>query len=528
MYNWNNNLSDILALYAQVSFFAQYLYSRFDNSIYRQISQKWSYGNEVGAITQATDVDCSELVRDFRVALTANAPQTVANGIYGFKVQDGYDPSTYNNVQNPWSLLAPIVFTGSSCSIKGGGSITVKPVNKVYNPPADASPDLQYIGISLTKPYTVTAVSNNTSWGTVSVSDNVITAAPKNGYYAAGYTVTSGTATVQQEINTFVVTPTTNCTVRINFAQAPTRTVSFVACGQNVGSQSAYLYNEITLPASVNVNPTGWTFTGWVAQQISTETTEKPVFLAPGASYQVTANATLYALYTRQEEGGAFYYQLVSEAPADWSGNYAITFGTDEGMYLMKGVAGTDAGTDIESTANCDSYSAAGVSLENGILYNVGDAYRFRLAPHGNYYSVQSISTNTYIGVNASSFLAAFNTYTAESCDWTPGVGGNASSMKSAKNGQYPYLGFSNSGYFWTNSSANTSIRLWKENGGYTTYYCTSPVTSAPLTITAQPQDYTGPAGTKAKFSVLPPVAYSFTCSMGVFFNRASCWSASS
>ena len=69
--------------------------------------------------------------------------------------------------------------------------------------------------------YTVSAVSNNASYGTVSVSGNVITATPKTGCYVDGYTVTSGTATVVQNGNVFTVTPSSNCTVRINFAQTP-------------------------------------------------------------------------------------------------------------------------------------------------------------------------------------------------------------------------------------------------------------------------------------------------------------------
>ncbi|MBQ1675300.1 MAG: hypothetical protein II069_04580, partial [Oscillospiraceae bacterium] len=118
MYNWDNNIDDILALYSQVSFFAQYLYTRFGNTIYRQISNKYS-SSETTAITNATGVSCADLVRDFRVAVTANATQDQYGGIYGFKVQEGYDPATYNNVQNPWDLLSPIIFTGTSCSIKG-------------------------------------------------------------------------------------------------------------------------------------------------------------------------------------------------------------------------------------------------------------------------------------------------------------------------------------------------------------------------------------------------------------------------
>ncbi len=148
MYAWSNYLTDVLAQYGQVSLFAQYLYTRFGNTIYRQISDKYS-DSTTAAITSATGVNCADLVRNFRVALTANASQNQYGGIYGFKAQPGYDPTEYHNVQNPYSLLAPIIFTGKSCAISGGGAITVKPVGGVYNPPSDADSGLRYIGVTI-------------------------------------------------------------------------------------------------------------------------------------------------------------------------------------------------------------------------------------------------------------------------------------------------------------------------------------------------------------------------------------------
>lgn len=83
-------------------------------------------------------------------------------------------------------------------------------------------------GISVTystgPAYTITASSNNNSWGTVSVSGTKITATPNSGYRVMsgtdGYTVTSGPGTatvVNNGDNTFTVTPSSNCTVQINF-----------------------------------------------------------------------------------------------------------------------------------------------------------------------------------------------------------------------------------------------------------------------------------------------------------------------
>jgi hypothetical protein len=481
MYNWNNNLEmdDTLALYAQVSFFAQYLFTRFGNSIYKQISDRFS-SSEPTAITNATGVSCADLVKDFRVAVTANAAQDQFGGIYGFKAQAGYDPDTYHGVENPWSLLSPVVFTGSSCAIKGGGAITVKPVNGVYNPPAGASSSLKYIGIQFATPFTLTAESNNTAWGTVSVTGNKINCTPAAGYYVESCDVISGTASCAIDGNVITVSADSDCTVRVNFAPKPTYTVNFVSIGSAEGTQSALVYDDITLPSSVSNVPDGWTFAGWTADQIAEETAEQPVYYAPGASYTVTGNATLYALFTRVKEGGAVAYELVSAAPADWTGNYVISYLTTTGMYIMKGVTPGSNGAQIENAANAVAYADSGATLTDTTLYNVANDYIFELAPHGSYYSIQSASTGTYIGMDSSSYLSGYTVYTSGNCDWTPGTQPNACSATNAKNGSYPLLSFSTSNYYFWSGSSNTtaakSVHFWKEIPVEGTYYTTEPV----------------------------------------------------
>lgn len=70
--------------------------------------------------------------------------------------------------------------------------------------------------------YTITAQSNNTEYGTVSVNGNTITATPASGYRVSKttpYEVTSGTATVTQNGNIFTVTASSDCTIKINFEE---------------------------------------------------------------------------------------------------------------------------------------------------------------------------------------------------------------------------------------------------------------------------------------------------------------------
>ncbi len=476
MYAWSNNLDNtsLLTLYSQVSFFAQYLYTRFGNTIYKQISNKYS-SSEVSAITSATGVSCADLVRDFRVAVTANAAQNQYNGVYGFKAQEGYDPANYNNVQNPWDLLSPVVFTGSSCSIKGGGAITVKPVGGVYNPPSGANSNLKYIGIKVNN-YEITAISNNEAWGTVSVNGSVITASPVAGYYVESCDVISGTATCTINGNTISVSASEDCTIRVNFAPKPLYTVSFVASGNAEGSQTAYVNDAITLPASVGVTAAGWTFSGWMDHQID-ETSEAPSYYAPGASYTVTGNTTLYAVYTRVEAGtGEVIYRL-ADGP------------TDGGKYILvaHGAISGTAGYAVGNTIVSSSHYLTPVSVTiNGELCAASAAnlpkVLWEASAASNGYSFYNEAVGKYMGLDAGEYLYPSGTALA----WAYTEEGYLDNQIDSEG--YYYLSYSSgTSARYTTSKTGAKINLYQEVNDSTSYYTTDPVEPAveerPVTV---------------------------------------------
>ncbi|MGO4709002.1 T9SS type A sorting domain-containing protein [Chryseobacterium sp. 2TAF14] len=146
--------------------------------------------------------------------------------------------------------------------------------------------------------FPISAVSNNTSFGTVSVLDNVITANPLAGYtYASpAYTVISGSATVSQNGNQFTVTPSAATQVQINFEAKPSYTLSLMNNGSAYTNANfpfvTYEGNTITLPTLPDCG--SYTFAGW---DISNSTTSAPTYVG-GATYTTTAiNTTLYAVY---------------------------------------------------------------------------------------------------------------------------------------------------------------------------------------------------------------------------------------
>lgn len=106
---------------------------------------------------------------------------------------------------------------------------------KIYHT-KESGYNVRYFSFSLSyeeaSSFTLTPASNNDTYGTVSVEDNVITATPADGYRVSTsnpYTITSGesnVSSVAQEGNTFTVTATGNCTVQINFEAIPSHTVT--------------------------------------------------------------------------------------------------------------------------------------------------------------------------------------------------------------------------------------------------------------------------------------------------------------
>ncbi|MBR5443914.1 MAG: InlB B-repeat-containing protein [Paludibacteraceae bacterium] len=178
---------------------------------------------------------------------------------------------------------------------------------------ADATNSLKVVWTKKTAAapsFTITATSNNNSYGTVSVSGTTITATPNAGYRVksgdAGYTVTSGTAVVtNNDNNTFSVTPSSNCTITINFEAIPKYTVTWNVNGEVYETTQVTEGSKPTFPATPSsCDATSNTFYGWAtatwdgkidnisAKTIYTSANNMPAVNGAVTYYAVFAEAT--------------------------------------------------------------------------------------------------------------------------------------------------------------------------------------------------------------------------------------------
>ena len=151
--------------------------------------------------------------------------------------------------------------------------------------------------------YTITAKSNNNDYGTVSLSGSVIKGAPEDGYrYATpAYTVTNGEATVSQDGDEFTVTPTSDCTVQINFEAIPTHTATFSINGNTDNTANFAEGADIIFPnAPADID--GKTFVGWVTSTIDGTTDKAPSFVT--SATMGNADITYYAVFAIAEGSG--------------------------------------------------------------------------------------------------------------------------------------------------------------------------------------------------------------------------------
>lgn len=114
--------------------------------------------------------------------------------------------------------------------------------------------------------------------------------------------MTSGTAEVSQSGNTFTVTPSSNCTVRINFELIPKYTASFSVNGTITSSHDYEEDESITFPDDPD-DVNGKTFVGWATAAIPSITQTAPSFVT--SATMGTAAVTFYAVFANAASSGS-------------------------------------------------------------------------------------------------------------------------------------------------------------------------------------------------------------------------------
>ena len=321
--------------------------------------------------------------------------------------------------------------------------------------------------------FTIVATSNNTAYGTISMSGKTITATPKTGYQVAGYKVTSGSATVTRSGNTFTVTATSDCSIQIIFEPRVKATLTFVDRGNTVSTLTPYTGDSATLPAYTGTAPDGFVFRGWVEQEIENSET-KPTIYSENSSYKVTASKTFYALYAKVEEGstGEMTYRLVTDASQLTQGASVVIAAAGTYNLAMKQTGGSNNRYAGSITKNSDDTITFAESTLIDVLTlgagSVSGTYSFYSEANSMYLAAGTSSGSNILKLQASVDAAASFTISVSS-DGTATVTSKTSSDRKVL--QYN----SGANIFACYASGQKAISLYVLSGSGVAYYTTNP-----------------------------------------------------
>ncbi len=241
---------------------------------------------------------------------------------------DLYDSNKQGTKVGSLSATGTITFTDDEYAYVGirskSGALYLTNVEITWTSPAPPT-------------YTITAESNNTTYGTVSLSGSVITGSPKPGYRYAdpAYSVSpANSATVSQVGDAFTVTPSANTTVTVNFEQIPQYTVTWN--NNDVTSTSKVYEGEkpvfpTTTPTSCDATSTtfiGWSTEPWTGKIANLD--DKTVYTSASAMPAVTGNGTIYyAVFAKSSGSASNLFEWAGGSSADLTaeGNHVTAQG---------------------------------------------------------------------------------------------------------------------------------------------------------------------------------------------------------
>ncbi len=341
--------------------------------------------------------------------------------------------------------------------------------------------------------YTITATVDDAAHGSVSVTGNTITVTPNAGWVPDSYTVTSGTATAAQSGNIFTVTPSSDCTIRINFREALEYTVTI---NDNGGSYTETAYEGVPyeLPDNGLSSCDDATLLGWATGTYTdhaTGTSVAPTYDAPGTEKNITANTTFTAVYGTVAPSNN-YAALKLESDLESGANYVLAAYYSSSDYAMNATMSNDrVDTEVKSLV----LDEAGNAITDSYLI-----WRINVVnPATKAVTFYNAEINKYLVINGSNELTfaddpiVFN--------YTVDESGSAATwnFKSSSNAEYTLSFYTTYHQFNAYTSNSTNLYLYKQKIEVSNYTskpqcCHAPGT--PLEISSETTNFIGSGST--------------------------------
>ncbi len=387
---------------------------------------------------------------------------------------DGSDASTYSETVNGYTLsitggtkmyTGALDAKGNSC-IKLGTSSVVG--SFMFTVPDDVTSVIIYVAKYKAK----------TSKVTINGTTNTLTKSSDNGEYDEITVDTSSTKTVtfttvsggvRAMVNTieFVITSSDE-PESSDTEEATTYTVTYdVPDGVTALEDVKVVDGDTTaLPAADDYQK--YTFAGWVTKTLEGDTNTAPEFMKAGYEYTVTADVTLYALYTYTKENAEEAWNLVTDASFLAVGKEIVIVASDSDYAIGTNQANNNrTAVAITKSNNTVTWTTAVqvITLEEGLATGT---WAFHVTG-----GTGTNATNGYLYATATGNHLRTQTSITNNSSWNISItaAGIATIKANVSSGQNWLRKNSNSTLFACYESGQKDVSIYMK--GDTTYYVT-------------------------------------------------------
>lgn len=243
-----------------------------------------------------------------------------------------------------------------------------------------------------------------------SLTRSVVTVTPHRGYSFSGWEITEGYAEAVQQGSVLDLALTEPCELTLYMeARTPAALRFRTGPGQSAPALHEFIGDTVVLPqpeGSLEAGPWIYHFLGWSTEAIPQSTEQRPALLAAGSRLKLSQpDTTLYAVYGYflPEDGlSRGQFRRVTEAPADWAGDYVITYQSTKALKASTAYSGQG----IMSPGAVASDRSAGYFLDGDYLNEVPDEIVYRFSPGAaGTGPLKMLCSENYLAVPSSSAL---------------------------------------------------------------------------------------------------------------------------
>ena len=382
-----------------------------------------------------------------------------------------YSPNATVKVLGNTGSLAKTGFAFGGWNTQANGEGTTYAASETFNITGNTTLYAKWT------PYTIMAQSNNNTYGTVTLSNFVITGNPETGYrYASpAYTIDpANSASVVQNGDEFTITPSANTTVTINFEAIPTHTATFSVNG-NTTTQDFVEGASIIFPSDP-ADISEKKFVGWYTAEY-THASTAPTFVNKATATMGNSDITYYAVYA----------DVTGITEESWTETEISSISSSDVIVISNGTyaMNNDGGASNAPTTN--SITVTGTSLStapnNNLKWNVSgnstDGYTFY--PNG--------TTETWLYCNTTATSSSNNNIRVGTGDRKVWAFDNDGYLVTKDTNTPRYLSIYNSQDFrgYVNTANAFVPKFYKHIAATATYanYCTSVVITYSVTYDA-------------------------------------------